>query len=539
MPGSPSGLEADVMSKPVYLLLALLGVSLSFVGGYYVARHAAHSAHDQDPVVAAAPVASEQAATPAAQWVCPMHPHIHQDQPGSCPICGMHLVAAEPPSTTTEPHPDAHQAGHSNDHDHDHEHDQDVGHGHEHEHEAGHGVAVVGAADASRRLQDPAAGKPLWICPMHAQIQQDQPGRCPICGMDLVPHVEAAAQGAADGVVVDTALQQRLGVRLVTAQRRQLGRVIRTWGSVALDESALFEVSPKIDGWLRKLHVSAAGQTVREGQPLYELYSPDLVQRQREYIEVMRRGDTLRESVGMVAGQNAQMLASLARERMRLRQQFENADIDKDFIQRMEKYRRTVDVVVIRATRSGVVTRIGAREGSYITPQSSVVSLADLSRVWIDIALYPDPSGSVSAGDAVTATPQDGSGVELRGRLQLPKTAIDPRSRSQRGRLVADNPGQRLLPGSYLDVRIAAATREVLAVPRSALVPDGRGMHVIRARGDGRFMPVAVQTGAMDELYVEIVSGLDAGDEVVAKGQFLLDAAASLQAAAERMREGP
>jgi Cu(I)/Ag(I) efflux system membrane fusion protein len=388
---------------------------------------------------------------------------------------------------------------------------------------------------ASARASD--AG--TWMCPMHSHIRQDHPGDCPICGMDLVQQAPAEAPPRAARVLVDGTLQQKLGVRLARVERRHLGREIRSWGVVTADESALYVVGTKIDGWLRKLHVAAVGDVVRAGQPLYELYSPDLVQRQREYIELLRRADQLREAVGMPEGQNAQMLVSLTRERLRSRRLFENADLDKAFIDELEKYRRPVEVVVVRASRSGVVTRIGAREGSYVTPDTPLLSLADRSRCWIEIALYPDQLAFVSAGDAVTATTQDGSRRRIGGRLVLPRAPVERATRTQRARVTFDDVGGQLPSGTYVDVRITTAPREALAVPRSALIRTGAGDRVMLASGEGSFAPVPVQVGVVGDEHAEILSGLDEGEQVAVGGQFLLDAAAALQAVAGRSHDAP
>lgn len=402
-----------------------------------------------------------------------------------------------------------------------------------------HRDALGGAAPEPALADASAPGAEMWVCPMHSHIRQNHPGDCPICGMDLVQQAAAEAPRHAAGVLVDGALQQTLGVRLARVERRDLGRVIRSWGVVTADESALYEVGTKIDGWLRKLHVAAVGDVVRAGQPLYELYSPDLVQRQREYIELLRRADQLREAVGMPEGQNAQMLVSLARERLRNRRLFENADLDKAFIDELEKYRRPVEVVVVRASRSGVVTRIGAREGSYVTPDTPLLSLADRSRFWVEIALYPDQLAFVSAGDAVTATTQDGTRRQIGGRLELPRSPVERASRTQRARLAFDDVEGRLLSGTYVDVGITTAPREALAVPRSALIRTGAGDRVMLASGNGHFVPVPVQVGLVGDDHAEILSGLDEGEQVAVRGQFLLDAAATLQAVAGRSHDAP
>lgn len=357
--------------------------------------------------------------------------------------------------------------------------------------------------------------------------------------MDLVHGAGSAEHAAhAGGVVVGETLRQTLGVRLARVEQHELSRDIRTWGTVTVDESSRCEVSPKVDGWVRKLHVATIGESVRAGQALYDFYSPDLVQRQREYVDLLQRRELLLNSMNPIAGQNAQVLASLARERMRVRRQFANADIDPAFVDELEKSRRPADVVTVYAQRPGVVVGIGARSGSYVTPQTNLLSIADVSSVWVDIPLYPDQWAWVSAGDAVSARRQNGEGDEIRGALQLPNALLDRDSRTLRARLIVRNPAQRLRPGEYLDVHIMTAPRHALAIPRSALIRTGAGDRVMLARDDGSFVAVPVQAGIENDAFVEIVSGLKPADQVAVKGQFLLDAADSLLAMTQRMSAG-
>jgi Cu(I)/Ag(I) efflux system membrane fusion protein len=186
-----------------------------------------------------------------------------------------------------------------------------------------------------------------------------------------------------------------------------------------------------------------------------------------------------------------------------------------------------------------VVTRIGAREGSYVTPDTPLLSLADRSRCWVEIALYPDQLAFVSAGDAVTATTQDGSRRQISGRLELPRSPVERASRTQRARLAFDDVGGQLRSGTYVDVRITTAPREALAVPRSALIRTGAGDRVMLASGEGHFVPVPVQVGLVGDEHAEILSGLDEGEQVAVRGQFLLDAAAALQDVAGRSHDAP
>lgn len=388
------------------------------------------------------------------------------------------------------------------------------------------------------RLDGPDAGRSgqnRWVCPMHPHILHDHAGSCPICGMDLVEADAASAQGEGAGIAVDPAMRQRLGVRLAAATERTLSRELHTYGTVAIDERTLYELSPKVEGWIRKLYV-AEGQPVKAGQVLYEIYSPELVQRQREYIELLQRRDRLLESMTEMTGQNAQMAASLARERMRSREKFANADLDAQTLQTLEQGRRVLEAVAVRAPRSGFVTRIGAREGAYVTPMINLLSVADSARVWIDIALYPDQLAWIGEGDEATVTLPHGDRLPLSGRLTLTSPLVEAASRTVRARLAVRNAHPGLRPGAWVDVRIAARPQRVLAVPRAALIRTGKGDRVMLARGNGHFMPVAVETGMESGDFVEIAEGLAEGAQVAVNGQFLLDAAASMHDAAQRMQ---
>jgi Cu(I)/Ag(I) efflux system membrane fusion protein len=398
------------------------------------------------------------------------------------------------------------------------------------------GDAVMHAAHAAEppaQLGNGTVGQKRWICPMHPHIAQDHPGTCPICGMDLVG-ADGAHEGG--GVQVDSAMQQRMGVRLARAESRHLAREVYTYGTVTVDEASVRAVSPKIEGWLSRLYVKVVGQHVAAGQLLYEIYSPELVQRQREYIELLQRRDQLLESLSDRSGQNAQVAASLARERLRMRDKFAYADVGAGTLAEIERTHRTVDRVPVFAARSGYVTQIGAREGAFVTPMTPLLTLANNATIWIDIALYPDQLEWVRESDVVTVRFPRSGHPPLTGRLRFASPALDPLSRTAHARIEVHNPDGLLRPGEFADVIIAAEPRTALAVPRSAVIRTGTGERVMLARDGGHFMPVPVETGIESGGYVEIVDGLQEGAEVAASGQFLLDAAASLDDAAHRMQ---
>lgn len=394
----------------------------------------------------------------------------------------------------------------------------------------------------------PSTAKKIWACPMHPHIMQDHPGSCPICGMDLVEtegaheHEEQLSASADVSptagamVTIDAATQQRMGVRLASLTTQSISREVQTYGNVTINEASLLNISPKIDGWIRKLNVTV-GQQVQTGQVLYEIYSPELVQRQREYIELLQRRDQLLDNVPELIGQNAQIAASLARERIRSREKFGYADVDDKTLELLEKNRRTIDVIAVRATRPGFVTQIGVREGNYVTPMINVLSIADVSKLWIDIALYPDQLEWIREGDQVTARLPHSSQPGITGRLKFASPVVDSTARTVKARVVVNNPHSWLRPGAFVDVTIATRTHKALALPRSAIMRTGRGSQVMLARGDGHFVPAPVETGIESGDFVEITDGLQAGAQVAVNGQFLLDAASSLNDAVQRMQE--
>ncbi len=411
---------------------------------------------------------------------------------------------------------------------------------HEHMAPAGHAAmdAAVPLQSAMPESGDLAAGEKVWICPMHATVTQDHPGRCPICGMDLVLKKSTHTHSSA-GVQVDEAVRQRLGIRLARAEHRSMAHDTRTYGTVALNEASLSTLTPKVEGWIKRLHVSAVGQQVKAGDVLYEIYSPDLIQRQREYLELLQRRDRLKEATEDVTGQTAQIAVSLARERQRARQKFMRADLDEDVLDEIERTGAVVEVVPVRAGRSGYVTRLDVREGAYVSPVVSLMSFGVADSVWINISLHQDELAWIADGDEVTVTVPNSRSGPLKGRLRLAAPAIDESTRTLPARILLSGPHAGLRPGMSVDVNVNSQPHQALTVPRSAVLRSGRGESVMVSGANGLFSPVSVMVGPEDREFVEITHGLNEGAEVAVNGQFLLDAAASLNDAAQRMRSIP
>jgi Cu(I)/Ag(I) efflux system membrane fusion protein len=370
----------------------------------------------------------------------------------------------------------------------------------------------------------PSAG--AWTCPMHSFVRERHPGHCPICGMTLVSRSpELPTASAAMSSVDDSPLIRHLGLRIASVTRTALTRDIHTYGIVTSAGDSVFNLSPKTEGWIKRLFVSSIGQRVHKDQPLYEFYSSELIAKQREYIELLNRKDQIAESAGEISNQTAQVLASLARERLRAREKLLQADMSETALQFIDEKHRVVDVVTILAPEDGVVTQIGAREGSYVTPMIDILSFASASAVWLDVSLYPDQLAWVHDGDWTTVTYQNHA---VRCRISLRSAVSDAGTRALHGRIVLPADPASLYSGEFSDVVIHTQEHQALVVPTSAIVRRGSNDFVMQLEAGQSFRMAPVKTGVANSELTEIVSGLTAADKVAVNGQFLLDADAPL-----------
>ena len=380
---------------------------------------------------------------------------------------------------------------------------------------------------AAARPAAPVLTRNDYVCPMHPQIVDHHPGTCPICGMDLVK-----AQGAphTHDLQVDNAALSELGVKRVTARQRSIAEPLHTYGTVVADESTLYSVNTKFDGWLRKLNLHSVGDRVQQGQVLYEIYSPELVMRQREYFKFLSRRKQVLQAVGDVSQQENEYVMDLLRESQKEREEFLRQDLGVDTIRQLEESGTTIEVVKVLAQRSGIVTQLNVREGSFVTPAQPVLTIADPSTLWIDVVLLAGQFERVSRGDPVSVT-ADG-GMPIQAHIEF----VNPLADGGRGhaRVVIPHTGDRLRLGGLVDVTIELRPHPALVVPASAVARTGHGNFVMLARDEGHFLPVDVELGIEEAQDIEIVSGLQAGAQLASNAQFLLDAAASIEDSRER-----
>jgi Cu(I)/Ag(I) efflux system membrane fusion protein len=365
------------------------------------------------------------------------------------------------------------------------------------------------------------AGKHLdtkYVCPMHPQIVRDEPGTCPICGMDLVAKAVEADEPR-PVVTLSGETVQNMGVRTARVTRGTLWKYIQTVGRVDYDENRVAHVHPRAEGWLQGLEVRAEGDPVQRGQTLGQLYAPQILSAQVDFLIALDQ-----------AGQRNPAGLDKARNLLRL------LDVPEAAIARLERERHASNTVPVVAPIDGVVTRLGVREGMFVTPGTEMYTIADLSRVWVLVDVFEHQIAWLRPGLSSEIRVPAHPGRVWEGTVDYVYPELDPRSRTLRVRLAFANGDGLLKPNMFAEVVIyGGPKRGVLHVPREALIVTGERESLVKVLGEGRFQPVDVATGMASGGKVEVLSGLAEGDEVVVSGQFLIDSESSLRASFLRM----
>lgn len=428
----------------------------------------------------------------------------------------------------------------------------------------GRQAASPGHAHPQPALPAIAPAAQTFVCPMHPHIAQDHPGACPICGMDLVAMKDASGAEARQ-IHVDAATQQKLGVRLAHAEVVALTHDIATYATLVPDKTSVLRITPNVEGLLTRLHLHQIGQRVARGQLMFELSSQEALALQYEYLDIRRRAQPALQMVDERRAQNrglieqarqsgdaaeleraergardsedqlAAILRPMARDRERLALRLKQIGFSDAQLEDLLKTGRAHATVAVRAPHDCVVQAVMVRPGMSVDAMTEIVQCVDPSTAQLEIVLYPDQIGWVEAGNAVTIRFADGS--TLKTRLGPLPPLLDEATRTLRVRMPLTG-GHSPLLGEFAQVTLHTTPREVLAVPKSAVIRSGRGDFVMRALDKGHFMPVEVATGLESATHVAIRDGLDAGDAVAVNGHFLLDAAASIADTVQRMRAG-
>lgn len=353
-----------------------------------------------------------------------------------------------------------------------------------------------------------------WQAPMDPSYRRDEPGKSPM-GMDLVP-VYADEAGSGDGVMIDPALRNSLGVRTEPATIRPLWRRVEATGYVGFDETRISHINLRTQGWIVRLLVNAEGERVKKGDLLFEVYSPELVNAQKEFLQAHQRNDS-RLMAG--ATEKLRALGMIPAE-----------------IEALRRSGQASENIKVVAPRDGIVTELMAREGMYVQPNTTAMSLAGLDTVWLLAEVFESQAEWVAEGQAAEAWLDYEPGSVFSGEVDYVYPVLDPKTRTLRVRLKFDNPGEKLKPNMYARVSIFGRLRpSALSIPREALIRGPERDRVVVAKGGGEFEVHEVLAGMESGDWVEIIAGIKEGDEVVTSAQFLIDSEASLAGSIERL----
>lgn len=414
------------------------------------------------------PKSGDSQSAPKTLYTCGMHPQIVQDHPGDCPICGMHL----------EP------------------------------------IRKQAAASSERKI------KFYKSTMMPGEISQ-KPGKDSM-GMDMVPvYEEGTGTSESNLISIDPVTIQNMGIRTAEVTRGPLRKTIQTVGVIDYDETALTDVTVKYKGWIEKLFVDSTGQEVKQGEPLFEIYSPDLVSAQNEYLIALGAG----------AG-SANLKASALRK-------LKNFDISDDQIATLERTHEIKKTLRVNAPRSGIVVEKLAVQGLMVDGGMKLYRLADLSLVWVQSQIYEQDLPSVKLGQEAEVTLTYLPDRKFQGRVTYLYPTLDEKTRTAKVRMEFHNPGMFLKPGMFAKVELKAnLNASALLVPDSAVLRSGDKNTVFVALEGGKFEPRTVVIGTRGEggTY-QVIKGLKEGEKVVTSGQFMLDSESQLKEAIQKMTE--
>lgn len=353
--------------------------------------------------------------------------------------------------------------------------------------------------------------KPLyWVAPMDASYRRDKPGKSPM-GMDLVPVYENSAANDEYGpgvVTISPNVVNNMGVRTAEATLKSIDTTIKTVGYVQYDQDQLVHIHPRVSGWIEQLFVKAAGEPITAKQPLYTLYSPQLVNAQEEYLLALKRKN--------------KTLVRAAKQRL------EALQLDSEFIQSLTNTKVVKESITFYAPKSGVVSGLKIREGFYVQPGNTLMSIATLKDVWVEAEVYERDASLVKKGQSVVMTLDYHPSKQWLGFVDYVYPTLNAKTRTLRVRLKFSNQDNLLKPNMFAQVAISVdAEKQSIWLPEEAIIRTGEQSRVVLALEAGKFKSVEVELGRSADQQTEIVSGIEEGEKVVTSAQFLIDSESS------------
>ena len=405
-------------------------------------------------------------------YVCPMHPQIVKGEEGNCPICGMDLVLKEPIVEES--------------------------------------MEMMGEKKEKKIL--------YWVAPMDANYRRDEPGKS-LMGMDLVPVYDKGDDAMSKGnglprITINASTAQNMGVRIEKAKMTDLSRTIKTIGSVTYNEDNLHHVHARANGWVEKVYTNSLGDPVEKGKALLEFYSPDILAAQKDLVIANRAGSSL---------------GNASRTRLR------DLNVPKSVIDRVSKTGKSQNRIPIVANHTGVVTKIGIKNGMYITPGTEIYTIANLSSVWIIVDVFEHQLTWVKVGNKAEIQVQGVPGKTWEGKVDYIYPELNPKTRTLKVRLTIDTPKQLLKPNMFADVSLFTNDKTALTVPSESIIYYENSPRLVKVVAENKYQPIEVKIGLKSNGQVEILEGVDEGDEILVSGQFMIDSESNLQASFRRM----
>lgn len=383
---------------------------------------------------------------------------------------------------------------------------------------------------APAKTDKAAQGPVLYTCAMHPFIIKDKPGSCPICGMTLVKKLDAPqASGSTKEqemlAHVSLSPTQRVMANVATVKvaRMPLSREIAATGIVQYDQSRQAKVTAWVAGRIDRLYVDTVGAYVSKGKPLAEVYSPDLVSAQQEYLLALKSREQFKNSSIQAIAQGGEGLVASARQRLKL------MGVRDAQIASLVKGGEPNIRISIYTPLSGIVIEKMVQQGQYVNLGEPLFAIADLSRVWVEVEVYENEFPFVKLGQSVSITSQSYPGKPFTGRVSFVYPFLDQKTRTVKVRVELSNPGLKLKPDMFVNALIKSPLGAALVVPASAVVDTGKRQLVWVEKEAGMFEPRDVQVGARVEDNVQILSGVAEGEKVAATGGYLIDSESQLK----------
>lgn len=412
-----------------------------------------------------------------------------------------------------------------------------------------------------------------WTCAMHPSVRMKEPGKCPICGMETTPVWKkdnsktntvtrasmeegntkdgedmAGMQGhdhSTMGVpmrkgtggemkstfTVSPERQQLIGVKTEDASIRPMNKEIRTVGLVEIDETKIERINTKISGWIDQVFVDYTWQYVKKGDPLFSIYSPELVSTQEEYLLALRSKEILGDSNFPEISAGANSLLDATRRRLEL------WDISPNQIREIERSGKVKRSLIIHSNVSGNVVEKNAFTNMFVEPNTTIYTIADLSTVWVNVDIYENEIPLVKLGMEATMTLASFPGEEFTGKVSFIWPYLEPKTRTVKVRLEFPNPGLKLLPEMYANVNLEIPLGDMLTIPASAILRTGKQDIVFVDKGEGNMEIRRVELGLKAGGFYEVLKGLKEGEKVVSSANFLIDSESKVQAAVATWNE--